>query len=43
MMAFGFFFLNCNGDGVVTTLALYQGLAKFIKPHGHFSEDEPQK
>ena len=38
-MALGFFFLNCKGAGVVTTTALYQGLAKFIKPYGQFNED----
>ena len=42
-MALGFFFLNCKGDGVVTVLALYQGIAKFIKHHGRVGEEETQK
>jgi hypothetical protein len=43
MMTLGFFFLNCKGDGVVTTWALYQGPLKFIKPHRHFGENESEK
>jgi hypothetical protein len=42
-MALGFFFLNCKGDGVVTVLALYQVIAKFIKHYGHLGGEATPK